>query len=90
MAKNARRRADRARVIAARRFIVRNIFAGTWEIGAAGGGQQVFEIFPVSGRLDRHNLVCSCGICRDQKYRDAPRNRAQALADELAAWDETA
>lgn len=74
MAKSAQRRHQRARHIAARRFIVRNV----WYSGFGGPfGSAPFEPYADRpGLLDKHNLVCSCGVCRRPKWRDArPRWR---------------
>ena len=69
MAKSALRRHHRARVIARRRFIVRNV----WYSGYSGpeGRLSFSEAYAdCPGVLDKHNLVCSCGICRRPKWRN--------------------
>lgn len=68
MAKSALRRHHRARVIARRRFIVRNV----WYSGFGGpeGSRSFGEAYAERpGFLDKHNLVCSCGVCRRPKWR---------------------
>lgn len=33
------------------------------------------QVYKAAGQASKHNTVCSCGLCRAQKYRDRPRRR---------------
>lgn len=56
------RRHHRRRVIARRVAVIRQ----AWRRNVLGWHE---------GQLSKHNLVCSCPMCRDEKYRDHDRAR---------------
>lgn len=76
MAVSARRRQQRTRVIRRRLSIVRHWSSRYWNSFFEDSAWTPRSFWPPdAGRFDKHNLVCSCGICRGPKYRDAVRWR---------------
>lgn len=45
------------------------------EFGVRTGSYEWY--LPIKHALGKYNLVCSCWVCRDQKYRDTMRHRVK-------------
>jgi hypothetical protein len=66
MAKTARRRAQRVRVIRRRQRLCQRWVTDSYWTGKRGGDRVVWPNWweECPGRLDRNNLTCDCAACR--------------------------
>lgn len=75
-AMTAERRHRRSRIVA-RRWRVLSRFHDAPPLGPW------WSVGP--GRFDKYNGCCSCGLCRDPKYRDSRATTALAVRREIEA-----